>query len=311
MILAIIIIIILFIHFFKNHKNNILFTFLILILSIYFLCYCDSNLYELESFTNNKKNIWLYWENKKNTEKPEYLNICYKTIIKNCSKNFNVNLLNEKTVYDFLPNLRADIFKKLNIPQRADYIRLKLLNKYGGIWLDSDIIVLKDLSLITDKLNNYDFVGFGCHYKNCSKTGYPKPANWVMCSRINSKLMNKCIINADLLLDIYDREFFRKNYHILGRKLLWKNISLLKSEGWDYYHFDSKCIDRDSKLKKITNERLISNEDIDKGCINNILFIPVYNTAPGFPKWFLNMNYNDHLRSNTLFSKFIKFALFK
>ena len=40
----------------------------------------------------------------------------------------------------------------LSIPQKADYIRLSLLKKYGGIWLDSDIIVIKNLQPIIDKL---------------------------------------------------------------------------------------------------------------------------------------------------------------
>ena len=36
--------------------------------------------------------------------------------------------------------LNPNIFKVNHIAQKADYIRLKILYKYGGIWLDADTI---------------------------------------------------------------------------------------------------------------------------------------------------------------------------
>ena len=43
---------------------------------------------------NNKKpTIWMYWENMKNKKKPNYLNLCYKTISKHCKKDFNQEVL--------------------------------------------------------------------------------------------------------------------------------------------------------------------------------------------------------------------------
>ena len=82
----------------------------------------------------------------------------------------------------------------------------------------------------------------------------------------------------------------------------------MKLENWDYYHLQSKCIERDSNDMKIRNNRLISNEDIDKNC-TDLLFIPIYNTSPGFPEWFKNMNEEDLLKNNSLFSKLVKKAL--
>ena len=45
---------------------------------------------------------------------------------------------------------------------------------------------------------------------------------------------------------------------------MWKIIKSLKKTGWDYYHFDSKCTDRDSKYKKLINRRIESEEEIDE-----------------------------------------------
>ena len=49
----------------------------------------------------------------------------------------NVHFLDEKSVFKYLPNLDLDLLKWCSIPQKADYIRLSLLTKYGGFWLDS------------------------------------------------------------------------------------------------------------------------------------------------------------------------------
>lgn len=263
--------------------------------------------------TMNKYNIWMYWESKIGYYKPTYLNLCYKTIIKNCRNNCNIFLLNEKTIYNYLPELRLDLNKKCNIPQKADYIRLSLLKKYGGIWLDADIIVFKPLDKLFSYLEKYDFIGFGCHYKNCNETmdGYLKPANWVIGSIKNGKLVSNCLKEADHILD-YNYNKLKVRYHCLGRELLWNEINKLSlnDKKWKYYHFSSKCIERDSFGNKLVNKRLISNENIDLKCKNDLLFVPIYNTAPGFPNWFLKMNENQLLNSNMLFSKFINYALY-
>ena len=52
--------------------------------------------------------------------------------------------------------------KDLIIAHKVDIYRIMLLKKYGGLYLDSDIIVLKDPIDIINKLECYDFVGFGC-----------------------------------------------------------------------------------------------------------------------------------------------------
>ena len=48
-------------------------------------------------------------------------------------------VLNETTIHAFLPHLRQDLLQKLNLLQRADYYRVALLSRYGGIWLDQTL----------------------------------------------------------------------------------------------------------------------------------------------------------------------------
>lgn len=276
------------------------------VLLVCYLKYCN-----LENFSVDKPNIWMYWENKPNKSKPEYLKLCYKTIVKNCKNSFHIKLLNEKTVFKYLPNLRKDLDKYMSIPQKTDYIRLSLLKKYGGIWLDSDTIVIKDLYPLYKHLDKYEFVGFGCTGVRCNRveSGYPRPSNWVLISRKGGKLVTECLKEADNIIN--NRPMVLKyKYHIIGRILLWAQIDkLLKTDKWNYLHLPSKCIERDSIGDKYVNGRLVSDENYDKKCDSKIYFLPIYNTAPGFPKWFLNMQESDILKSNMLISKMFRKAL--
>ena len=260
------------------------------------------------SFNKLPNNIWMYWENKNNgVNKPSYLDLCNKTVFKHCSKDFNIYVLNEKNVYQYIPNLRKDLNKKLNIPQKTDYIRYWLLYLYGGIWLDYDIIVFKSLMPLLKNLKNYDYIGAGCHSYTCKKTGYPEPANWFMASRKGSTFIKRCINDCDKYLNSSKLKF---NYFKFGRETMWKNIKIEKKKNnWDYFHLKSNCLERDSKFKKIRNNRLLSNEDIDINCLDKSIFVPIYNTSPGFPDWFKNMNENEILEKNMLISKFFRKSL--
>ena len=261
---------------------------------------------------DNINNIWMYWENINGRNKPSFLNLCYKTVEYHCKDRFNIKLLDEKTIHNYLKNIPLDLDKYLSIQQKVDYYRYKLLYDYGGIWVDADTIILKDLYPLIEKLKQYDFVGFGCHFKNterCKKSGYPYPANWVMSSRKGGKLMKICVDGCEE--NINKKEILKKKYHILGRELVWKGIkTLLKvDKDWRYYHYSSRCVERDSKNRKFYNYRTISKEDIDEECRDKFLFIPIYNTAPGFPLWFKSLSEEDILDGDYLISKLFRKSL--
>jgi len=279
---------------------------LIILFTIIAMFIIDSRDYK-ENFSNSKPKIFLYWENKPGVKKrPEYLDLCYESVQKNCKDSFDIIMLNEKTVNDYLPNLRNDLNKKLSIPQKTDYIRYLLLHKYGGVWLDTDIIVVKDLMPLYEKLNKYDYVGAGCHSEDCKKTGHPHPTNWLMMSRQNTQFIKMCIDECDKLLN--ENESLEDKYFLIGRELMWDKISQLRKKGWDYYHIDSICQERDSKDVKYRNNRFISKENTDDKCKGKTFFVPVYNTAPGFPDWFKNMTRKQIMNSDLLVAKIFKLA---
>jgi len=103
-------------------------------------------------------NIWVYWENKETKETPGHIKKCLETIEK-YSGNANLVVLDEtsKEVKDIIKNDFPDV----ELALKADVIRANLLHKFGGICVDADVIVLKDLSKLLDMLvDGKTFVGF-------------------------------------------------------------------------------------------------------------------------------------------------------
>ena len=94
--------------------------------------------------------------------------------------------------------------------------------------------------------------------------------------------MKNCIDECDKILDENDSNYFAKLTYY-GESCYGDN-SNLQRQNWDYYHYNSYCR-RDSSFNKYVNKRLISDEDHDVKCEHS-LFVPIYNTAPGFPDWF-------------------------
>lgn len=112
-------------------------------------------------WNQDKPIIWLYWENKEESQIPDVIRLCWKTIINHNKQDFRIKILTEDDILTYLPN----IDKKFDFHEqnafRADYIRFNLLYVYGGVCLDNDLILFRSLQEIKEKINNYGFVCCG------------------------------------------------------------------------------------------------------------------------------------------------------
>lgn len=216
--------------------------FLILIIFIFCIFYLIS-VYSpsYEHMVNiSKPTIWGYWENKPGKTRPEYLDLCLETFYKYNKDDLNIIILNEKTVYDYLPDLRKDI-NNFSLAHKSDYIRIKLLYTYGGIWLDIDTIMMQNLMPIIKKIDEgYDYIGFGCSYTNCNntQTGYPKPSNQAMAAKKDSNLLKRVLNKLDKFVTEHQNKKFE--YFDMGKKLIWEAVEeLQKEQNYKYYHYNS------------------------------------------------------------------------
>ena len=93
------------------------------------------------------RNIWtIWWQGEENA--PELVKACIRSMKKNAN-GATLHVLNEDNIEDFLEipqiliNARDD--GTLSMANFTDVLRLMLLEKYGGIWLDSTIFVSKPI----------------------------------------------------------------------------------------------------------------------------------------------------------------------
>lgn len=272
--------------------------------------------------------LWLYWENPAHAwRRPEYLDLCRQSVRKHCDRDFTVVELTPHNVYRYLPDLRADLRTAGSLAQRSHYIRLALLEKYGGAWLDADVLVFGSLMPYVRKLEAYDYVGFGCHFQDCGvdrATGAPRPATWIMVSRPHGELVTLARKRADFLLNQYPWALPR-HPQAFGTDLVWACIDDLLREraennvrsgeavpdrGWRYYHVGSKCVERDSQGRSFHNLRMLTNERVDPRCVGRMLVLPIRSTTPGLSHAFLDMSADQLLNHpDMLLSRFFRWSL--
>jgi hypothetical protein len=97
--------------------------------------------------------IWMYWEG----HRPEWISMCERTVRAHAD---DVRVLSPED-FDLMRDCDRDIdVSGLCVAHRADFIRSYLLRKHGGLWIDSDCIVIKDLQPWLNRLAQYEFIGY-------------------------------------------------------------------------------------------------------------------------------------------------------
>jgi Capsular polysaccharide synthesis protein len=109
---------------------------------------------ELKSAFSNV--IWQYWET--HGQKPKYIDGLYEIAKRNSG--VEVVRVVPETLHSYLPYISDNVLKIRDVAHKADMIRSLLLCEYGGMWLDSDAVVLKNLQFLFQLLHKFDFVGF-------------------------------------------------------------------------------------------------------------------------------------------------------
>ncbi len=110
--------------------------------------------------------IFMYWENAPGQTRHEYIDLCEKTIRKYCKDDFDIILITPDNLNNYLPGKDyssitcADGKRPTeNISIRVGCMRVALLHKYGGIWIDIDTILMKSLAPMWELAEQYGFVG--------------------------------------------------------------------------------------------------------------------------------------------------------
>jgi mannosyltransferase OCH1-like enzyme len=167
------------------------------------------------------RNIFLYWTGK------EYTLI---TILRNLiklhstnGKGYQVILIDHNNIRNYIQDI-PDCFNKLSPAHQADFVRVHVICDYGGIWLDSDTLVIHSLDCLFDIVENQD----GFFIKQNNKGLW----NGIFGSQKNTPLMVKW--KKNMLKKLLNKKE-NIDWNDIGGKIL-KNIYSYHPTLYDNYH---------------------------------------------------------------------------
>lgn len=249
----------------------------------------------METNSQIPKILWMYWENRPGAVMPDYLALCQETI--RChAGDYELRVLNEHTVKEYL-EVPEIVFRLEDIAHRADYIRFHLLERYGGVWLDADVVLLKPVGESVEPfMGGYDFVGYG------REPGKPS-INFMACLP-GCKLMRKQCEAINAVLGTKRTGLFRKTV-----KLVWTEIG--HDTLWDlaadypYYHHERERIA--PLFWRDWQKFLSASEPLSSLLSPDPFMVMLYNDFMRKP--LSNASRDDLLKGDTLLSKLFNHAL--
>ena len=186
-----------------------IFVVLFTVISILVYVYIRNNI----KYQQIPKQIWCYWGKNipsillKNINRWKYLNPKWKITLVTDSNLTKFIDINELPNNFFVSEIECFQFK-------SDLIRCILLYKYGGVWLDANIITLKPLDWVLKLQKKYiEFVGY--YIPNfTTNDNYPVIESWFMASIPKSQFMN--ILKKELIDAFGNRKKYVSKINKLG-----------------------------------------------------------------------------------------------
>jgi hypothetical protein len=97
------------------------------------------------------RNLFLYWVGKDYKLISILRNLIY--LHSTNGKGYNVHLITERNINEYIKDI-PPYFSNICHAHQADFIRVHVICEYGGIWLDSDTLVLDSLDSLFDIIEN-------------------------------------------------------------------------------------------------------------------------------------------------------------
>ena len=231
------------------------------------------------------QHIWMYWENR-GGRMPRYIDLCIQTVRRHRGE-LEVKLLNQHTVQEYLPGLRPEWHRLPRAAHKADYIRTRLVHKYGGMWLDCDIVALQDIQPLLAIPEEHDY---GCQIIGTSIGCFV--------ARPGCRLLAKVIEAQDQALD---SAWSGANWNGIGNELLGRFGQDYPHHQWPKWSLDEIA---DGKVSKLLSKQ----EELEANVDANAVLFHLCNEALG-PLIKRYVRDRQLLRSDMLVSKLFRKGL--
>lgn len=135
-------------------------------------------------------NIYIYWVGYEYSLIKLLRNIMY--LHSQNSEKYKVHLINHENIHEYIEKI-PEYFYRLCPAHQADYVRVTVICERGGIWLDSDTLVMNNLESLFDFVKNKS--GFFILENN------ELICNGVFGSKPHTMLMQEWKNTMDIILD--------------------------------------------------------------------------------------------------------------
>ncbi len=156
------------------------------------------------------KIIWRYWDQGWD-KSPFMVQECSKSIV-HYAPDWEVHNLDKETVKNFieLPK-RIDEIPDLPIQPISDLIRMLLLKKYGGVWIDATVFLNTHLTQFLENINS----DFFCFFRWENKTAM---SNWFLAAQKESYIAK--VMAEEFQKMIFSDSFLKENEQYFKK---WKS----------------------------------------------------------------------------------------
>lgn len=239
----------------------------------------------------------MYWDHKPGfTSAPEYIQLCWESIHKHCGEDFDIHTVTTENVKQFLPNISNSFFDIAQINNKSNFLRYTLLKEYGGIWLDSDLILFQSLKPMLELLTKeIDLVA------TASPTlRYGEPECGILVSKKGGAVITKAVAIIEHALSL------RSPGHVFQWGSLGPATIRQAIKGKRYMHMEHPLI---MPIPSWEAFRFAGKDSIDKYCKYNSFGVMLFHemfrqcNSP-----FLQMNKQELLSSPTLLGQMFRKA---
>jgi len=232
---------------------KLIFVGIICIILIFSILFITEKIIEKNS--NDSRNIYIYWVG----NEYKLISILRKIIYLHSTNGigYKVNLINKNNIKEYIKDI-PDYFDTLLPAHQADFVRVNVICKYGGIWLDSDTLVMDSLDSLFDLieqkkgffiLQNNDGLWNGIFG---SKPNTPLMIKWKneMIKMLNEK-KNKIewLDIGNYMLD----NFYKEDATLYDNYEIFKGLDNMYPVNWD------KCVDEFLKKPYDNYKNIIRN----------------------------------------------------
>jgi hypothetical protein len=233
-----------------------------------------------------------------------YIYLTIRSIISQCSKDFHICLIDDNSFKKLLNNWKID-FSVLSTPHKQQIRNLailKLIYKYGGVYIENSFIMFKTIKPIYDDASISGKPIFGEFMSNACTSNILNmvPSTQLIVSSKNNSEINKIIKELEIIIsqDATNESIILETLNrVLLNALTNNKITCI----------DGRFIGtRDKNNKIIMLEDLMSNTNLELDNNSYSLYIPRDCLEKRtFYNWFIYLSTNEILGSNINISKFL------